>query len=305
MVVALTFVGVLALLLRHWRATSDTELAVIALTPWLMLVPVLGLVVGLLTRRKVATVLAAVVVVGCVATQLPHFLAEDAPSDATTITVMTLNVRLGRADAAQIVDTVRSQHVDVLMLEELTLTSLHRLKAAGLERALPHGWGQVGASAEGTALWTRLPLHHAKLSLFLTFWSVTGDVVVPGVAHPVRVVAVHPMGPLNPRSAWKHDIARVPALLREQPAGPAVVAGDFNATADSPWFRDILAVPGWANAIDQAGSGPIFTYNATCVPVIGIDHVLTRGAVATGVRPVSIDGTDHRGIIATIAVPRS
>jgi endonuclease/exonuclease/phosphatase (EEP) superfamily protein YafD len=37
--------------------------------------------------------------------------------------------------------------------------------------------------------------------------------------------------------------------------------------------------------------------------VLAIDHVLTRNLVAQSVKRVSVAGTDHLGIVATLALP--
>jgi endonuclease/exonuclease/phosphatase (EEP) superfamily protein YafD len=95
-------------------------------------------------------------------------------------------------------------------------------------------------------------------------------------------------------------------VLDGLPAGrPVIVGGDFNATPDVAQFRSVLRT-GFADAADQAGAGMTRTYPADrwFPPLIAIDHVLTRGgAVATGVQTVSISGSDHRALLARIAVP--
>jgi endonuclease/exonuclease/phosphatase (EEP) superfamily protein YafD len=37
--------------------------------------------------------------------------------------------------------------------------------------------------------------------------------------------------------------------------------------------------------------------------VITIDHILTRNAAAKSIKTVTVDGSDHRALLATIAVP--
>jgi endonuclease/exonuclease/phosphatase (EEP) superfamily protein YafD len=37
--------------------------------------------------------------------------------------------------------------------------------------------------------------------------------------------------------------------------------------------------------------------------VLAIDHVLVAGASATSVGIVELPGSDHRGVVATVAVP--
>lgn len=304
---ALIAVAIGALLARHWREHHIVALAIIAFAPYLMLAAVAALLIALLRRRWLAVGLAALVTGACVATQLPHVLGDDAPPDAVTVRVMTFNLRLGAADGAEVVRQVRANKIDILMLEELNMTGLKKLTAAGLDEELPHNQSKPGwIGPEGTGVWSRHPIASGRLVKGLSFVTPAALIAVPGVTQPVYAVAMHPAGPTEANPFWAHDIATVPFILKAVPPGAVIVGGDFNATPDNVWFRTILRSAGYENAIDQAGSGLIPTYNAQHpVPLIAIDHVLTRGAVATDVRPVRIGGSDHRGIIATVAVPRT
>ena len=115
-------------------------------------------------------------------------------------------------------------------------------------------------------------------------------------------------GPVPDAGPWRSDIARLPAVLHalSRDAAVVVVGGDFNATPDTKQFRSVLR-SGYTDAADQAGAGYTATYPAdrSFPPLIAIDHVLANGgAVATGVRSVSIRGSDHRGLSVRLAVPR-
>jgi endonuclease/exonuclease/phosphatase (EEP) superfamily protein YafD len=303
----LVAIGVAGLLARFWRAHNVVALAVIAFSPYLMLAAALALVIALLRRRWIAALLAVVVTAAGVGTQVPHFLSDDAPKDAVKVRVMTFNLRLGDADAAEVVREVRQNNIELLMVEELSLTGLNKLVAAGIDEALPYNQGRPGSlGPDGTGLWSRYPIQSGHMVKGLSFATPAALVDVPGVTQPVYAVAMHPIGPRQASRYWARDIATVPFILRAVPPGAVIVGGDFNATPDNIWFRAILKTPGYANAIDQAGSGPLRTYNAEHPwPLIAIDHVLTRGAVATDVRSVPISGSDHRALIATVAIPRT
>jgi endonuclease/exonuclease/phosphatase (EEP) superfamily protein YafD len=298
-------VGVLALFVRYWRFSNIVVLAAIAFVPYLMLAPVLALMVALIRRSWISVAIATVVVVACAATQLPHYLADDPPRHAVEVTVMTINVRDGAANAPDVVKAVKAHHVDLLMLTEFSWVAAKKLGAAGLGKELRYVSGRAGWMADGTAVFSRYPVENRRLVRSFHFAATFTRVLLPTVHRPVYAAAVHPPGPLHASSWWRHDIAAVPPMLRAMPAGTVIVGGDFNSTPDNVWFRDIVATPGFANANDQAGAGLIPTYPAQhLVPLIGIDHVLTRHAVAMSVEPISIAGTDHRGIIAKIAIPR-
>jgi endonuclease/exonuclease/phosphatase (EEP) superfamily protein YafD len=81
---------------------------------------------------------------------------------------------------------------------------------------------------------------------------------------------------------------------------PVIVAGDFNTTPWSPYFRDLLAAAGLRNA--ALGHGYIGTWPTWFRPaLIPIDHVLLKGPLAaTAVRRGPAVGSDHYPIIADL-----
>ncbi len=101
-------------------------------------------------------------------------------------------------------------------------------------------------------------------------------------------------------------MARYPSALGALTGPTVLVGGDFNSTPDTAQFRTILN-QGFSDAANQAGAGftPTWPADRWFPPLITIDHVLTRGAVATSVDSVEIPGSDHRALVASIRVPSS
>ncbi len=86
---------------------------------------------------------------------------------------------------------------------------------------------------------------------------------------------------------------------------PAVVLGDFNADRDHAPFRGLLDT-GLRDAHDERGRGLARTFPAG-LPVLQLDHVLVRdgsGArlVVRDVREVRLPGSDHKTVVADLAV---
>jgi endonuclease/exonuclease/phosphatase (EEP) superfamily protein YafD len=110
---------------------------------------------------------------------------------------------------------------------------------------------------------------------------------------------VHPFPPLGRRSArdWRGELLDLPAA----PAGPAVIAGDFNATLDHQAFRSVLE-RGWQDAGAGLGEGLHATWPVERrVLGLAIDHVLVSPALSVrGVSLHEVDGTDHRAVIARL-----
>jgi endonuclease/exonuclease/phosphatase (EEP) superfamily protein YafD len=120
-------------------------------------------------------------------------------------------------------------------------------------------------------------------------------------AAPLRVLLIHPYSPTNPQSAQRRDhalaqIAERSAASRE----PLVVVGDWNLTAGAPLWRPLLARSGLHPAPGrQPATWPWFL--GPCG--IAIDHILARDAGLDDLAAFSLPGSDHRGLVATVAVP--
>ena len=132
---------------------------------------------------------------------------------------------------------------------------------------------------------------------------------VPGVRFDPLFAAVHIAAPFpEPIEGWHQGMSAMAGVLRQlkdsSRGGAVIVAGDFNTTAHMDEFHELLA-SGYRDAVDQsgAGPGPTFPANRRYPPFMAIDHVLTRDATALGVHSVKVTGSDHRGLLATVAVP--
>ncbi|MFD6102507.1 endonuclease/exonuclease/phosphatase family protein [Nocardia salmonicida] len=117
---------------------------------------------------------------------------------------------------------------------------------------------------------------------------------------PMPVFAFHPIPPNIDFGAWSAEMRKVDEILAATSA-PAIVGADFNATHDHSAYRALLD-GAFASAAAQTGDGVLLTYPADrrWGPVIGIDHILVAGGVAEQIRTLTIQGSDHRAVLATI-----
>ena len=98
------------------------------------------------------------------------------------------------------------------------------------------------------------------------------------------------------------------ALPAAGPTGaPRVLAGDFNATLDHGELRRLLD-RGYRDAAEQAGTAlrPTWPADRSLIPaLVTIDHVLAdRRIRVASARTVAIPGSDHRGVLAVLVLPR-
>ena len=282
----------------------------VALMPWMTLACLVPLAVAALVRSAPLAVASVATLAIGIAWQAPLFTAADA-SGEPVLTVASVNLTYGGADAAEVVALVRDADADVLVAQEVTPDSLAALEAAGLTDLLPFSEVAAEPGVTGTGLWSSTPLEGAQsLPGFTTAASSDGyvsravraDIDVAG--EPLSVLAVHPAapGPID-HSGWDASMEALADFLARE-SGPVLVAGDFNTTRDHRAFRDIESL-GFADAADQAGSGLQFTFpeGRELWPVVTIDHMLVRDAalIATSTRTVVVPGADHRALVVEYA----
>jgi endonuclease/exonuclease/phosphatase (EEP) superfamily protein YafD len=220
--------------------------------------------------------------------------------------VLSVNLRIGGADTAQVVRLAVAEHVDLLVLEEVTPSARAGLHRAGVDRLFPHRAGRTDPGSRGTLVFSRAPLSHVRR----LGPGVTGCFAMDVALRTGRVhlVAAHPRAPIASYADWRADqrlLRRSAQALR----GPALVVGDLNATLDHPDLHALLRA-GYVDAASQARARWQPTWpSGDRLPVLGlpvpplfaIDHVLLRGGPrAVDTRTVEVSGTDHRGLLVTL-----
>ena len=239
----------------------------------------------------------------------PLFVGDnpEPADDASPLVVMNLNMYEGGADTDELLDTIHGHDVDVVVLEEISFGALRELQALGIDGEYPYQIGKPNGSIDGTMVFSRLPLG-APVQLAADFQSWV--VPVGEGDETFTLMAVHPRAPTPPGGVaqWSRENATMLAGAEERDAD--VVLGDFNATADHApmraWrdagYRDSLELvnAGWSRTWPANGITPVPGLHLPAL--IQIDHVLVaRTFAVTGSEVVEIDGSDHRGVLATVA----
>ncbi|MFW6599967.1 endonuclease/exonuclease/phosphatase family protein [Propionibacteriaceae bacterium Y2011] len=262
-------------------------------------------------RSRAATVVAATTVAGLVLqlSWLAPDLVPDRPArpNGPTVTVVTLNLFVGRADPDQVMAALAG--ADVVMLVEVTPEAEAALDARGLAERLPHRVGRSEPGVNGSLLLSRYPLgEHAQIESTYQQWWALVDVPRWGAT---TFAVVHPTNPPDSTSRWFAENEAVRTALRPRVGGPAVIAGDFNATTDHVTMRKFSA-DGWRTSRDLAGAGHLPTWPAAGTvdlagipvpPMITIDHVLLSPRLtAVGHETFVVPGTDHHGVRTELAL---
>jgi endonuclease/exonuclease/phosphatase (EEP) superfamily protein YafD len=304
---------------RLFDLSGGTWVRLVSFTPYagllyaFALLPLVGLaLLGRGFARGIARCVGAVAGVGL----LVHaywasgpFLGSPAAeaSGAVRLHVMTSNLLQGRADAAQVVEVAVDRHVDVLVLEEVTPQALAGLRSAGIRREFPHRAGRAQPGTAGTMVFSTRALHGVS-RLDTAFGSYAMDVRLP--RGRVHLLAVHPRPPVGDVVQWRADQRAVRQAARGR-QGRTMIVGDLNATMDHAPMRELVG-RGYDDAATQATSGWQPTWPAAgevsrfgvAVPsLLPIDHVfLSTGLRAVSTESVTIAGTDHRALVATVAL---
>ena len=252
-------------------------------------------------RRPLAAAVLAVLLLGLHAWWFaPQVVgANPAPKDgAERITVMNANLYEGRAHAQDVVDAVRDNHVDILVLEEITPDLLQEMDGLGLSELLPDRVGEPDYMVAGTMILANRPLtDHVRLRTTFQGWEAKFGTIT--------VLGVHPVAPVDP-AGWRADHA---AILKQAEADHAdLIVGDLNATPDHDVLRR-LDDAGYRDAGELSNEGWQPTWPANHVgivpllpPLIRIDHVLVGETMASlGTHTIDIGGTDHLALVATVA----
>jgi endonuclease/exonuclease/phosphatase (EEP) superfamily protein YafD len=262
-----------------------------------------------LTRRGYLVGASFLVLVLAVISQAPLYFGRTATDASGGITVLQANLRVGSADPVGLTAMVIARHVDLLMTEELTPTERDRLIADGLARDLPYRFdAALAGGGGGLAIWSRYPLsdEHNYPGFELGVLQAT---VQFSAGHTATVLAIHLLPPYPyPAGEWLKEIRHIQPLLADAANGdgPVIAAGDFNATTDHAQFRKLLT-RGYGDAAEHCGAGYLASYptDRWFPPLIAIDHVLSRNAPADDVHTLALPGSDHRALLAHLALTSS
>lgn len=277
--------------------------ALLAFTPWVTVPALVAVAFAALLRAWWAAAVAAAALLVLAGITAPRAFGSADRRDGLELRAMTVNLRVGGADAATIVRLARDNRIDLLALQEYTPEAGDSLGRAGIDAVLPYRVDDAEPLAVGSALLSRVPLQDGDLSVAPGgFVEVTATLRMPG-ATPIVVRSVHPCAPYTRahQGCWRSGLDREP---RAGTGGaPRLLLGDFNATLDHPALRRLIG-SGYRDAADAVGAGLRPTWPADAVPLVTLDHVLVDSRI--GVRTVTVHavpGTDHRAVVAVLVIP--
>ena len=300
-----------ATLMRVLPPSDDATALLAAFIPYGLLgylIALVCLLVALVRARHrlvPAVITAAVLVLTAyhLAWLAPLFFDDHRTAAAGQFRLMSLNMFNGEANSADVAD--QAAHSDVVILVETTPDALTALEEYGWDERFRYSLGDPREGFSNTAIYSRFPLSRSKSLGDTSFQQWVTTVRIPRVGD-IRLIAVHPCNPYCGGGRWSAEHRVVRRAVIDNLDHPLVVAGDFNAVDDHGPMQ-ALQRAGLKSATDVAGAGWLPTYpaNRPIPPLLPIDHVLINDDLtATSVTSFAVSGSDHRGLLATVAAAR-
>lgn len=286
----------------RWSGGIWAVAVVQTLTPYvgLLLLPI-GLLASWHRRHLLTTATAAC---GCLILVLSAPLAfpgdqPDPIAGAAGLRVASANLWYENQRVTDVADALSAIDPDVIIFNEYTTEHQEALTSTALSDDYPYRIDMTGRGATGIAMWSKYrtvanwprPTHLDSI-----------DATVDGPDGDVEVIAMHMTTPINNFAAWRDDFA-LAARIGEQATAPTLLIGDLNGSYWHPDFRRLLDA-GFVDAHVAAGKGFSASWPTTRIvpPFVRLDHALTAGGlVSTDADEFEIPGSDHRGIVVTVA----
>ncbi len=313
-VFALAGLALLLLVLAPDLQARNQFLAMSAsFAPYGWILWLVAVVVGLAsTRRRVVVVPLVVGLVAHSVVLLPYLpgAASAVAGQRATVGVLELNLNIGLADIGQLAAEIDQRRPDVVVLAEVTDSTLKTLNSKAWHARLPYRVGTADAAADpktgyegagGMLVLSRFALTDLGRAKDTTYTNLAVRVARP--EHPFVLVGAHPVNPEHGLSSWLQDGQALAQLASAHTSEPLVVAGDLNATAEHLTLRELKARAGLTDTATGRGWHPTYPADAWYPPLIQIDHVLVSSAfTTTGLDTFAVAGTDHRGLMVQLAV---
>jgi endonuclease/exonuclease/phosphatase (EEP) superfamily protein YafD len=214
--------------------------------------------------------------------------------------LVTFNVWYRNRDYARVAEYLEATQADAIVLQECPTEQALELRKS--LPSYPHAYLQAGVR-HGAVLFSRWPISQGQVVQLSPQGVRAARVALQWRDSTVTVLGVHLHWPLTARtSALRNDELAGVAALAAAHDGPLLIAGDFNATQWSGYFRDALAQAGVNDC--TAGLGMLTTWPAQFPPLgIRIDHCLASShwrGVAAQSGPYL--GSDHRPLVVDLTI---
>lgn len=225
--------------------------------------------------------------------------SNDPALAGQVLEVTTLNLYRRNPSREKVIDFLRNQRADLLIVQEADPEWHHHLRELGQSypfSAPRHAW-----RSSSTLVFSRDPIVAAKHVAVADNHGSLLVVEVSWAGQRLVVMPVHLESPMSAAQARSRNF-QLAAIAKhaKSVAGPLVIAGDFNATPWSPCFAKLLVAAGLGGKVRRRRWIPTWP---TFLPLLAIpiDHVLTNRELAIVEVARGPDlGSDHWPLTATL-----
>jgi endonuclease/exonuclease/phosphatase (EEP) superfamily protein YafD len=299
------FVGLITLTQALGRSATAAVAVVQSLTPYLGIALVPVVLVALRRRQLLIATVASAVGLGIGVLAAPLAFPDPQPpaaADSNGLRVASLNLWLRNPEIDAVADALPAIDADVIVFSEYTREHQAALEASRLADDYPHRSGRSGRGSTGMGVWSRFPVDERN---DFAIFDDSIELDVRGPDGRTRIVAAHLPTPITDFTAWRNELTNAAEIGRSAD-GPTLLIGDLNASYWHPPFRQLLDA-GFVDAHTANGSGFSTSWPTDwwIPPFVRLDHALTAGGlVSTDVDDFHVPGSDHRGLVVTVAPAR-
>ncbi|QEG34301.1 endonuclease/exonuclease/phosphatase family protein [Bythopirellula goksoeyrii] len=261
---------------------------------------VCGVLLLALERRRWGVV-CLVVALGLTATLWPFYFPSGSATRTGTYRLLSLNVLAINPAKDKVIDFILETDPDFILLQETRASWIESLDEA-LGETWPYHKSYARLDYFGISIYSKIPWACCELKPFSKLYSTPSlDALIElPDGKRLRLIAVHPISPMN-NDKWKSrnlHFEGIAEAVQTPEHGRTIVAGDFNCTPWSYWFRRLIRESGLRDAMEGQG------FHVTWLPIpigifgLPIDHVLVGPDIqVTGFAVGPYVGSDHRGLV--------
>lgn len=190
--------------------------------------------------RNKLLIFCALVLVGLNAVEvIPWYLPHPqqiAQNTSQSIRVLQFNINTQNNRYQEVIDSVRFERPDIALLIEINQNVFNKLNT-GLKDILPYSFKSPGG---GLALLSRLPIQDARGDkLNGKDYHLIANFLINN--QPVEFIGTHPFVPIKPSTFHRRNLqlATLSDYIQKVKV-PVIVAGDFNLTPWSPYYKKFV-----------------------------------------------------------------
>lgn len=238
---------------------------------------------------------------------VPWSIPQFSPSNSAgqTIRILQINVDKYAAQYPRVLSLVQTEQPDIAIFLEVGTAGAKTLEV--LKSTMPYAIAHQDVEIDGAAIYSKLPFQGEAKPIGPGRWSLVINLDLQG--KPLALIASHPSNAVgkiyfDERNAQLAAIADYAVQLSAaQTNTPLILAGDYNTTMWSPYYRKFITKTQLVNT--RRGFGILPTWKIMHpFFAIPIDHCFVSPDIQVlKVRTGKSVGSDHLPLITDLRIP--